>query len=97
MIFPSRPTLETEPLPSSAQGSVPSILVTYSTLPFSSYKTDSGTFSKVSVSHFFTSWGTCALIAAQKSIDKDKRIDFLIRLFLNEAKYTNCMRHCEEV
>jgi hypothetical protein len=54
MTLPSRPTLAIEPLPSTAHGS-PSMLETYSTLRFSSKRTDSGTFSDASDSHILVS------------------------------------------
>src|SRR5678816_4153554 len=52
--FPSRPTFATDPFPSFAHGSVPSIFAAYKILLSPSNKTDSGTFKTESVSHNFS-------------------------------------------
>src|SRR5436190_10713663 len=82
MIFPSNPTLAIEPLPSLAQGSVPSILEAYNTLLPASSKTDSGTFNNVSVSHNLVRLCSCDNSQPDKFRHTEKRIIRIITIDL---------------
>ena len=81
IIFPSRPILAIEPFPSLPQGSFPSILEAYSTLFSASNKTDSGTFSMVSVSQSLVT-ECCANAGTQTANSAAvKKIDFMKESF----------------